>query len=30
LTGPVRTIVGSTADEVVRNAPRPVLLIRKT
>jgi nucleotide-binding universal stress UspA family protein len=30
LTGPIRTIVGSTADEVVRNAQRPVLLIRKT
>jgi nucleotide-binding universal stress UspA family protein len=30
LTGPIRTVVGSTADEVVRNAQRPVLLIRKT
>jgi nucleotide-binding universal stress UspA family protein len=30
LTGPIRTVVGSTADEVVRNASRPVLLIRKT
>jgi nucleotide-binding universal stress UspA family protein len=29
LTGPIRTVVGSTADEVVRNALRPVLLIRK-
>jgi nucleotide-binding universal stress UspA family protein len=30
LTGPARTVIGSTADEVVRNAQRPVLLIRKT
>jgi nucleotide-binding universal stress UspA family protein len=29
LTGPVRTVVGSTADEVVRNARRPVLLVRQ-
>ncbi len=30
LTGPIRTVLGSTADEVVRNAQRPVLLIRKS
>jgi nucleotide-binding universal stress UspA family protein len=30
LTGPIRTVVGSTAEEVVRNAQRPVLLVRKT
>lgn len=28
LTGPVRTLVGSVADEVVRTASRPVLLVR--
>jgi nucleotide-binding universal stress UspA family protein len=29
LTGPARTILGSTADEVVRTARRPVLLLRR-
>jgi nucleotide-binding universal stress UspA family protein len=29
LTGPVRALLGSTADEVVRTARRPVLLIRR-
>jgi nucleotide-binding universal stress UspA family protein len=28
LTGPVRTLLGSVADEVVRTASRPVLLVR--
>jgi nucleotide-binding universal stress UspA family protein len=28
LTGPVRTLLGSVADEVVRTAIRPVLLVR--
>jgi nucleotide-binding universal stress UspA family protein len=30
LTGPARAILGSVADEVVRNAKRPVLLVRRT
>jgi nucleotide-binding universal stress UspA family protein len=29
LTGPVRTVLGSVADEVVRTAQRPVLLVRQ-
>jgi nucleotide-binding universal stress UspA family protein len=29
LTGPARTLLGSTADEVVRTAQRPVLLLRQ-
>ena len=29
LTGPVRSLVGSVADEVIRTAGRPVLLIRQ-
>ncbi|HZQ99535.1 MAG TPA: universal stress protein [Chloroflexota bacterium] len=29
LTGPIRAIVGSVADEVVRTAQRPVLLVRR-
>ena len=29
LNGPVRTVVGSTADTVVRTAGRPVLLVRR-
>lgn len=29
LTGPVRTVLGSTADAVVRHARRPVLLVRR-
>jgi nucleotide-binding universal stress UspA family protein len=29
LTGPARTLLGSTADEVVRTAGRPVLLLRQ-
>ncbi len=29
LTGPARTVLGSVADEVVRQARRPVLLIRR-
>jgi nucleotide-binding universal stress UspA family protein len=29
LTGPVRTLLGSVADEVVRGAHQPVLLVRQ-
>jgi nucleotide-binding universal stress UspA family protein len=29
LTGPLRTALGSTADEVVQSAGRPVLLVRR-
>jgi nucleotide-binding universal stress UspA family protein len=29
LTGPVRAVLGSVADEVVRNSERPVLLVRR-
>jgi nucleotide-binding universal stress UspA family protein len=29
LTGPMRSVVGSTADEVARGAHRPVLLVRQ-
>ena len=28
-TGPLRTVLGSTADELVRMAERPVLLVRR-
>jgi nucleotide-binding universal stress UspA family protein len=28
-TGPLRSVLGSVADEVVRTGPRPVLLVRR-